>query len=473
MKRICAISVVLAACHAFQCLSQAVGPVIWEFQTGGPVWAVPAIDSEGTIYIGAAETNQFYAINPDGTQKWKVRVRNPTQAVVGPGNRIFVGEAGVPDGKFFAFDAEGKRLWDFEANDPAVAVGADGRIYISSSRRLFALAPDGGVLWTYTNTFRVVCLDSVLGPPIIGHDQAVYVTAGGADRRVLAFNPNGTMRWQFNTGREAYEDGGECGTIILGEVWGLPAMGADGTIYVGAKLATSYFSTSRPILYAINASGTTNWHLSLNGGVIESPAIGADGTIYVTTLAPPTNRLEAISSTGIWRWDAQIPGFSARSPALAADGTILMGSTTEFVTTAMNSTNQNVLALPGDLWAPVIAPGGRVYVSSYQGTLYALRGTADAAKTPWPMHRRDVTQSGRAPSIATNRPALVSVRQRGGSLLEVRYTGEVARDYQIEASSNLLDWEAISGFASVELVVPFRDPGASGSRSRFYRLRSP
>jgi outer membrane protein assembly factor BamB len=290
----------------------------------------------------------------------------------------------------------------------------------------------------------------------------------------LAFNPNGTVRWQFNTGRVAEEDGGECGTILIGEQWGLPAMGADGTIYIGAMLGTSGFTpASRPMLYAINTSGTTNWHLSLHGMLIESPAIGADGTVYVKTHSRSTNRLEAISSTGIRQWDAPIPGFSAHSPALISDGTILMGSTAGLVTMSMNGTNQNVLNVPGQIWAPVIAPGGRVYVSSYQGTLYALRGTADAAKTPWPMHRRDVMQSGRAPSIATNQPALVSVRQRGGSLLEMRYTGEVARDYQIEASSNLLDWEAVSAFASVEPVVPFRDPGADGSRGRFYRLRSP
>jgi hypothetical protein len=52
-----------------------------------------------------------------------------------------------------------------------------------------------------------------------------------------------------------------------------PAIGADGTIYVGS---------SGNNFYAINPDGTEKWHLSISDSS-SSPAIGADGTIYVGT----------------------------------------------------------------------------------------------------------------------------------------------------------------------------------------------
>ena len=47
----------------------------WSFQLGGSdnmVESSPAIDSDGIIYIGSNVDNHLYAINPDGTQRWKI-----------------------------------------------------------------------------------------------------------------------------------------------------------------------------------------------------------------------------------------------------------------------------------------------------------------------------------------------------------------------------------------------------------------
>ncbi|MGB3478299.1 MAG: Ig-like domain-containing protein, partial [bacterium] len=51
-----------------------------------------------------------------------------------------------------------------------------------------------------------------------------------------------------------------------------PAIGTDGTIYIGSD---------DNALYAINPDGTTKWRYSTGNYVFSSPAIGADGTIYV------------------------------------------------------------------------------------------------------------------------------------------------------------------------------------------------
>jgi sugar lactone lactonase YvrE len=51
-----------------------------------------------------------------------------------------------------------------------------------------------------------------------------------------------------------------------------PALGADGTIYVGSGVWK---------LSALKPDGTQKWVFPTGGLVFSSPAIGADGTIYV------------------------------------------------------------------------------------------------------------------------------------------------------------------------------------------------
>jgi len=52
-----------------------------------------------------------------------------------------------------------------------------------------------------------------------------------------------------------------------------PAIGSDGTVYVGSEDKK---------LYAINGkSGDKLWEFETGGGVFSSPAIGSDGTVYV------------------------------------------------------------------------------------------------------------------------------------------------------------------------------------------------
>src|SRR6187549_3412873 len=51
-----------------------------------------------------------------------------------------------------------------------------------------------------------------------------------------------------------------------------PALGQDGTIYVGSDDQN---------LYAINPDGTKKWSYPTGNSVMSSPTIGRDGTIYL------------------------------------------------------------------------------------------------------------------------------------------------------------------------------------------------
>jgi len=111
-------------------------------------------------------------------------------------------------------------------------------------------------------------------------------------------NPYGTLKWNFETG---------------GEIESSPAIGPDGTIYIGSGNGT---------LYAINPNGTLKWKFTTEYGIESSPAIGPDGTIYIGS---DDNNLYAINPDGTLKWKFTTKGEIISSHAIGSDGTIYIG----------------------------------------------------------------------------------------------------------------------------------------------------
>ena len=82
-------------------------------------------------------------------------------------------------------------------------------------------------------------------------------------------------KWAFETGDR---------------VWTNPAIGSNGTIYVGSWDKN---------LYAINPDGSMKWRIKTRDDVESSPAIGSDGTIYVGS---DDINLYAINPDGSKKW---------------------------------------------------------------------------------------------------------------------------------------------------------------------------
>ena len=95
-----------------------------------------------------------------------------------------------------------------------------------------------------------------------------------------------------------------------------PAIGSDGTVYVGSLDKK---------LYAINGkTGVKLWEFETGGFVGSSPAIGSDGTVYVGSW---DKKLYAINGkTGAKLWEFETGGFVESSPAIGSDGTVYVGS---------------------------------------------------------------------------------------------------------------------------------------------------
>ncbi|MDP7011565.1 MAG: PQQ-binding-like beta-propeller repeat protein [Verrucomicrobiota bacterium] len=70
--------------------------------------------------------------------------------------------------------------------------------------------------------------------------------------------------------------------------------------------------------------GTVLWEFETGGSVSSSPAIGPDGTVYVGSI---DKKLYAINGkSGVKLWEFETGGYVQSSPAIGSDGTVYVGS---------------------------------------------------------------------------------------------------------------------------------------------------
>src|SRR5690606_12310833 len=114
------------------------------------------------------------------------------------------------------------------------------------------------------------------------------------DGFVYALSPTGLLLWEYYAGDVVYSS---------------PALGADGTIYIGAGEK----------LLALSPTGFLVWEYETAGLVDSSPAIGSDGTtIYVGSGDGSLHAVKSQDGTARWTYPTEGPIFS--SPAIAANG---------------------------------------------------------------------------------------------------------------------------------------------------------
>ena len=197
--------------------------------------------------------------------------------------------------------------------------------------------------WTFS-TRRSICAS-----PAIGSDGTIYI--GSNDKNLYAINPNGRLKWQYKT---------------RGKIVSSLAIGVDGTIYVGSWDKN---------LYAINPDGSKKWKYETGGKVYSSPAIGADGTIYVGSW---DKNLYAINLDGSMKWEfytVYTRSWVESSPAIGTNGTIYVESH-EHKLYAINPDGSQKWKFDTRAYirsSPAIGADGTIYVGSYDGKLYAIK----------------------------------------------------------------------------------------------------
>ena len=70
--------------------------------------------------------------------------------------------------------------------------------------------------------------------------------------------------------------------------------------------------------------GTVLWEFQIRSFVFSSPAIGSDGTVYVGSWDKKLYAINGKSEVKLWEFETG--GFVSSSPAIGSDGTVYIGS---------------------------------------------------------------------------------------------------------------------------------------------------
>jgi outer membrane protein assembly factor BamB len=190
-------------------------------------------------------------------------------------------------------------------------------------------------------------------------DGALYISAGDG---VYAFNADGTSRW-------------DC--MGLNPLTA-PAVGPDGTVYVGGCYPNAG-------LHAISNRGVRKWRYVTTDDVDTTPAVSPDGCISFMTYAAA---LSCVWPTGTLRWQKQLESSCGCSPAVDANGVIYIG----YMTKDFNPVGYLMAIEPDGVakWnlstgspcrtRPAIAPDGSIVYSTKSGSVVALNPDAS---TKW------------------------------------------------------------------------------------------
>lgn len=365
---------------------------LWQFATGDAtdddlrrptITNAPAVGPDGTIYVSSAD-HFFYAINPNGTQRWRVPTdfyADSSSAAIAPDGTIHFGTV---NGAIYALNPDGTERWTFSSDSSgfvaAPAVAADGTVYFKQDEGItYAFSPLGQQLWTY----NIVGEGSYAGPAI-GADGTIYIPAN--DGAIHALTANGNLRWKFlpQTASGADDASG---------IYTSPSIDQDGNLYACTLNGTAF---------SITSTGELRWVFRTPGAgenVSSSIALG-DGRAYFASYGGLLYALDQTDGSVVWTTSIEAQARSS-SPAIAADGSIVVGS---YANKLFHFSKDGDLlrAWAAGNWfrsSPVLA-NGRIYVGNGDGKVYAfdLDGLEPASGPdyPWPQYRHGPRHLGRA-----------------------------------------------------------------------------
>lgn len=280
---------------------------------------------------------------------------------------------------------QGGVKWKFQAEgqvETSPVIDKDGNIYFADQKcNLYSVGKNGKENWKFKAGEPIIskewggfgsCSQS---SPVIDSEGTVYFLPMSGN--FYAVDKNGIEKWHYpiHTFKNA---------------WPSPAIGADGTIYVGSE---SYPppETGKPqeksaYFYAFNPDGTLKWEYEAAGSswVNSTPSIADDGTIYTTAndcKRNCANGVFAMNPDGTLKW-------TFLPPNGVLEGSVVIGKEGSLYFTAKGADDPrkaNFYALNSDgtlKWrfpfqngasiTPGLSDDGKIYFGDWGGIFYAL-----------------------------------------------------------------------------------------------------
>ena len=178
------------------------GDLIWGYRTGFLIWSASSFGKDGSVY-SAGFDHLLYSLDMDtGELKWKTDLKG---SLVGSPS---IGEQGTLyqtsfNGNIFAICPQnGAEYWKYETGShiyASAAISPDEKVYFGSTNGMFYCLDGntGLVEWTYYIGDPIRSSASLGPDPEEKEEYLVYF--GGGDGIVYALEPNGIMRWSYNT----------------------------------------------------------------------------------------------------------------------------------------------------------------------------------------------------------------------------------------------------------------------------------
>ena len=191
-------------------LTLSITDALWQYTTGDratlntrrpTITNAPTVGADGTVYASSSD-GFFYAINPNGTLKWRVdtigHMDSNGAALSSDGTLYF----GTNQGVAYALNAnDGSEVWTSTVGASpyfaGVAIGADGTLYFKQDEGILrALNAAGQPQWTYS----VEGEPSYSGPAVRLDGSIIYPANDGALHASLpVVNYSGGMRRRAKT----------------------------------------------------------------------------------------------------------------------------------------------------------------------------------------------------------------------------------------------------------------------------------
>jgi outer membrane protein assembly factor BamB len=322
----------------------------WRFFVGGTQASSPAIDENGTLYLGAGYIGggewEFFAVYPNGTLKWRYKAANvfDSSPAIAEDGTIYVG---CNSGYLFAFNPDGTRRWKRTVGAGWVTsspvIDENGIIYVASvdGKNIRAFYPNGTIKWNYkTNGL-------IFNSPALDKNGTLYI--GSQDFHLYAiYKNNGSLKWKFKTG---------------GKVGAPPTIGGDGIIYFGSNDHN---------LYALYPNGTLKWRFSVGyDALTSSPAFSKEGNIYFGCHA---GFIYCLDSDGKEKWCYQTNSEISEPVTIDINGIIYAGDWdgTFYALNPDGTARWKYFTDDYIMVSPVISEDGTIYFSNWDEYLYAL-----------------------------------------------------------------------------------------------------
>ncbi len=349
----------------------------WTFEANDGIVSSAVIGYDGTIYVGAGWyfngtlDSCLYALNPDGSVKWCFKGDDGffSTPALGPDGTLYI--TGV-DGYMYAVEDSvtyGKLRWrtylDYWFSLSSPAISHDGQtVYAGSpSFKFFAInTADGSVNWSYKTGWCII------SSAAINDDGIIY--CGTKFHKVYAYSDvlQGP-EWDFSTG--VFYDGHlvDCS----------PAIGPDGTIYVGSDPygAAGMGHLAVPVdtnFWAINPDGSLKWAFATGDGVESSPAVGTDGIVYFGSYDSCLYSVTDMGNYGSQNWKFKTDGPIDGSPTIDGDGTVYIASrdSTLYALRPDGSVKWSYPLNDATEASPTIDGNGYLYIGDFSGTFFKL-----------------------------------------------------------------------------------------------------